>query len=172
MAAAAGAAPAAADTPDGRGVLMRRLAIQFAKFLVVGGISFTLDYGLFLLLHTVLGVPYVVASTISFSVSLVLNYVLTLRFVFVAQPGRSIAKEFAIYVGLNIVALGLNQLILLLSVELLGTWPEIGKLIATAVVLVYNFIARKMLIERPSLRRRPVPTGQDAAQATGKGIDG
>ena len=151
---------------------LRRLAIQFGKFLIVGGISFSIDYGLFLLLHTVLGVPYVVASTISFSVSLILNYVLTLKFVFVAQPGRSIAKEFAMYVGLNIIALGLNQLILFLSVELLGTWPEIGKLIATAVVLVYNFIARKMLIERPGLRRQAVSTEQDAAQTTGKGIDG
>ncbi|QCR18379.1 GtrA family protein [Agrococcus sp. SGAir0287] len=170
MAAAPGASPTA-SAQDSRGARMRRLAIQFAKFLVVGGISFCVDYGLFLLLHTVLGVPYVLASTISFSISLVLNYVLTLKYVFVAQPGRSIAKEFALYVALNIVALGLNQLILFLSVELLGAWPEVGKLIATAVVLVYNFIARKMLIERPGLRRQAAPARQDVAETTGKGAD-
>lgn len=160
MTATHGTAPGPADDRRAR---LRRLAVQFAKFLVVGGISFTVDYGLFLLLHTVLGVPYVVASTVSFSLSLVLNYVLTLKYVFVAQPGRSIAKEFAIYVALNIVALGLNQLILLATVELLGIWPEVGKLIATAVVLVYNFIARKMLIERPGRARTadPAPTTDD-----------
>ncbi|SDH69913.1 GtrA family protein [Agrococcus jejuensis] len=164
MAAAAGATPDAAGAVDPRSVRMRRLAIQFGKFLIVGGISFSVDYGLFLLLHTVLGVPYVAASTISFSLSLILNYVLTLKFVFVAQPGRSIAKEFAIYVGLNIVALGLNQLILFLSVELLHVWPEIGKLIATAIVLVYNFIARKMLIERPG--RAAAPAADDRIDET------
>ncbi|GAA2171019.1 hypothetical protein GCM10009846_03370 [Agrococcus versicolor] len=171
MAAAAEAAPGAAGSPGTRSDRLRRLAVQFAKFLVVGGISFTVDYGIFLLLHTVLGVPYVIASTVSFSLSLVLNYVLTLKYVFVAQPGRSVAKEFAIYVGLNIVALGLNQLILLLSVELLGVWPEVGKLIATAVVLVYNFIARKMLIERPRPRERAAAAERAAASTTQEGSD-
>lgn len=130
---------------DGR---LRRLFWQFARFLVVGGISFAVDYGLFVVLFHYFGVQYLLASTISFSLSLILNYVLTLKFVFEANPGRSIALEFAIYIGLNIIALGLNQLILFLAVDALGISPFVGKLIATAVVLVYNFISRKLLIER------------------------
>lgn len=128
----------------------RRVLWQFARFLAVGGVSFALDYGLFVLLFHQFGVQYLVASTISFSVSLVLNYVLTLKFVFVAKPGRNLFLEFTVYVGLNIVALGLNQLILFVTVDALGVSPFIGKLIATAVVLVYNFVSRKLLIERMS----------------------
>ena len=127
---------------------MRRLLWQFTRFLIVGLISFTVDYGVFVLLLNVFGVQYVLASTVSFCLSLVLNYVLTLKFVFEAKPGRSLAKEFAVYLGLNIVALGLNQLILVVTVSAFGASPLIGKLIATAVVLVYNFISRKLLIER------------------------
>lgn len=130
------------------GSRLHRLFWQFARFLVVGGISFAVDYGLFVLLFHNFGVQYIVASTISFTLSLILNYVLTLKFVFEAKPGRSIALEFAIYIGLNIVALGLNQLILFVSVDTFGISPLVGKLIATAVVLVYNFISRKLLIER------------------------
>lgn len=133
-----------------RGPRLRRLAWQFARFLVVGGISFAFDFGLFLLLHEVFGVQYIVASTISFTLSLVLNYFLTVKYVFTGRAGRGIAREILLYVGLNIVALGLNQLILFLSVDLLGASPAVGKLIATAVVLVYNFISRKLLIERAS----------------------
>ncbi|MDN3495386.1 GtrA family protein [Planococcus sp. APC 4015] len=147
---------------------MRRLMWQFARFLVVGVFSFAFDYGLFFILFQFFGVQYIVASTISFSLSLVLNYFLTLKFVFVAQPGRNVAKEFAIYIGLNIGALGLNQLILFLSVDLLGTSPLVGKLIATAVVLVYNFISRKLLIERSSgARPAPAPHGGTATPETG-----
>ena len=132
---------------------VRRLAWQFTRFLIVGLVSFAFDYGLFFVLFHYFGVQYIVASTISFSLSLVLNYILTLKFVFEAKQGRSIAKEFAMYIGLNIIALGLNQLILFLTVDGLGMSPLIGKLVATAVVLVYNFISRKLLIERAGSAR-------------------
>lgn len=125
-----------------------RLVRQFGRFLVVGLLSFAVDFGLFLVMHELLAIQYLVASTTSFAISLVLNYWLTLRFVFDARPGRNVAAEFVLYIGLNIVALGLNQLVLLLSVEVLAADPVVGKLIATAVVLVFNFISRKMLIER------------------------
>jgi len=150
---------------DGR---MRRLFWQFARFLVVGLFSFAFDYGLFFVLFQYFGVQYIVASTISFSLSLVVNYFLTLKFVFVAQPGRNVVKEFAIYIGLNIIALGLNQLILFLTVDGLGMDPLVGKLIATAVVLVYNFISRKLLIERSSgVRPASVPDDETGSSETG-----
>ena len=77
----------------------RRLLWQFARFLVVGLLSFAFDYGLFFVLFHYFGVQYLVASTISFSLSLVLNYFLTLRFVFEAKQGRNVAVEFTVYVG-------------------------------------------------------------------------
>lgn len=145
---------------------------QFGRFLVVGLLSFAVDFGLFLVLHELLAIQYLVASTASFSISLVLNYWLTLRFVFDARPGRNVAAEFALYVGLNIVALGLNQLVLLLSVEALAADPVVGKLIATAVVLVFNFISRKMLIERRGSAGSPAsessrPTAHTPPDSTG-----
>lgn len=137
-------------------VLRRRpppVIIQFARFAVVGVLSFAVDYGLFLVLHEVVGVQYLLASTTSFTISLVLNYVLTLRYVFEAREGRNVAKEFTLYIGLNIVALGLNQAILYLTVDGLAMAPALGKIIATAVVMIYNFISRKLLIERPGARQ-------------------
>jgi putative flippase GtrA len=139
--------PATNGLPRSRRDRAQKVFWQFARFLGVGVVSFAVDYGLFFVLFHLLGVQYVVASTISFSLSLVLNYFLSLKFVFQAQPGRNVAKEFAIYIGLNAVALGLNQAILFMTVDWLGTNPLVGKLIATAVVLVYNFISRKLLIE-------------------------
>lgn len=137
----------------------RRLFWQFARFLVVGLFSFAFDFGLYFVLFEYVGVQYLLASTISFSLSLVLNYVLTLKYVFDSKPGRNVAKEFAIYIGLNIIALGLNQGILFIAVEALGATPLMGKLVATAVVLVYNFISRKLLIERSGGSARN--TGRD-----------
>lgn len=137
---------------------MRPLVAQFAKFLVVGGISFSLDYGLFVILYNVFGVYYILSSTISFATSVVLNYVLSRKYVFEIREDRSVAREFAFYAVLNVIALFLNQVILYASVDYLSFSPPVGKIIATAVVLVYNFVSRKLLLERPP------STGRDAAQ--------
>lgn len=127
---------------------MRRVAGQFVRFLVVGAVAFTIDYGVFLLLHAVVGAPYVLASAISLTLSLVVSYVLSVRFVFEATPGRNVPVELALFVAISLVAIGVNQGVLLACVELVGLAPAIGKLVATAVVLVVNFVARKALIER------------------------
>lgn len=121
------------------------------RFLVVGMLSFAVDYGLYAILLNWL--QYVLASSISFSVSLILNYILTLSFVFKASPGRNIAREFVYFLGLNIIALGLNQLVLFASVALFGASEFVGKIIATAIVLMYNFVSRKLLIERSAAPR-------------------
>ena len=96
---------------------MRPLVAQFAKFLVVGGISFSLDYGLFVFLYNVFGVYYILSSTISFATSVVLNYVLSRKYVFEIREDRSVAREFAFYAVLNVIALFLNQAILYASVD-------------------------------------------------------
>ena len=46
------------------------------------------------------------------------------------------------------VALGLNTLILYVCADLAGMSPFLGKILATAIVLIYNFISRKALLER------------------------
>jgi len=102
-----------------------------------------------------LGVPHLIASATSFSTSVVLNYILSRRYVFEAQENVSVLKEFTLYVLLNVVALGLNTLILYVCADLAGMSPFLGKIIATAVVLIYNFISRKALLER--LRCPPHP---------------
>ena len=63
---------------------LRPLLAQFGRFLVVGGISFSVDFGLFTVLYG-LGVPHLIASATSFSTSVVLNYILSRRYVFEAQ---------------------------------------------------------------------------------------
>lgn len=139
------------------------IVVQFARFLVVGGLSFTIDYGLFLALHHGFGVQYLVASSISFAISVVLNYVLTRRYVFDSGDDSNVAVEFMLYLGLNVIALALNQAILFLAVDQMGLAPALGKIVATFVVLVYNFISRKALIERRRTKPvdRPRETGNE-----------
>ena len=55
---------------------------QIAKFLVVGGTAFLIDYGVMLALVEGLGIHYMISNILSFSLSVLYNYVLSVYWVF------------------------------------------------------------------------------------------
>lgn len=132
---------------------LRELTVQFAKFGIVGVIAFCIDYGLFLLMDYVFGVNYLVASAISFTISTVFNYMASMRYVFAGKQGQTRTQQFVIFFVLSVVGLGLNQLILWLcsGVFVVPAWA--GKLVTTVLVMVFNFVTRKIFLEDRVSRR-------------------
>ena len=128
-------------------LLNNKLVQQILKFGVVGGTAFLIDYGIFTILSQFLSVHYLIASIISFSVSVVYNYILSIKWVFDVTKKQT-SKEFIIFIILSVIGLVLNSLILYVCVDLIHIHELIGKIIATAIVMVYNFITRKIFIEK------------------------
>ena len=123
------------------------LARQFLRFAVVGLSAFAVDYAIFLLLTYVFEVYYIAASTVSYFIATVYNYTMSMRFVFSGKETQTAMQRFFIFVGLSVVALGLNQLFLWLFVDG-ARWPEwFAKLAATACVTIFNFVSRKLCLE-------------------------
>ena len=48
---------------------------------------------------------------------------------------------------LSIIGLGINSLIMYISVDFINLDAKLSKVIATGIVMVYNFITRKIFIE-------------------------
>ncbi len=136
---------------------MRRLIEQIMKFGVVGVIAFVIDYGLLVILTEFFGVNYLISATISFTVSVVFNYVASMRYVFTHKEEMSKTKEFVIFVVLSIAGLLINNALMYIGVEMLP-WPVwlsahaymIVKIFATAVVMVWNFVTRKKFLDAGS----------------------
>ena len=126
---------------------MRKLLAQIIKFGLVGFLCFFIDYGIMVFLTEVAGVHYLFSSAISFTVSVVVNYVLSLTYVFETEKGNKI-KEFIIFVVLSVIGLGINQVLMWFCVDILGIFYMISKIGATAVVMVYNFVSRKVVMEK------------------------
>ena len=124
---------------------MTKLIKQLFKFGIVGGIAFVIDYGIFALL-VYLNVHYLVAQIISFSISLAFNYWASIKWVFNAK--KQTLKEIMIFIVLSIIGLGINEILLYIGVDKLGYHELIVKLIATIIVMIYNFITRKLIIEK------------------------
>lgn len=124
---------------------MNNLIKQILKFGVVGGTAFVIDYGVFALL-TYLGMHYLLAQIFSFTISLAFNYWASIKWVFDAK--KQTKKEVIIFIVLSVIGLGINEMLLYIGVDKFKYHELVVKLIATFIVMVYNFVTRKLIIEK------------------------
>lgn len=127
---------------------MKKLISQIMKFGVVGVIAFLIDYGVMVFLTEVLGVHYLLSALISFTVSVIFNYVASMRYVFVGRDDMSKSREFVIFIVLSVIGLGLNELLMWLLVDKLFIHYMLSKILVTAIVMVWNFVSRKIFLEK------------------------
>jgi len=128
----------------------KALFLQIFKFGLVGGSAFIIDYGIMILLTDVLHINYLVSTTMSFSVSVIYNYILSTKWVFDDTKKHSGAEKFVVFLILSIIGLGINELLMYLSVDKLAIDHKLAKIGVTAIVMVYNFITRKLFLESRS----------------------
>lgn len=121
---------------------------KILRFGVVGGTAFIVDYGFLFVLTEFAGFNYLVSAAISFTLAHVYNYILSVRWVFDVGENHSKAVDFTAFMLLGVVGLGLNQLLMWLFVSEAGIHYMVSKLFVTAIVMVYNFITRKLVLER------------------------
>lgn len=129
---------------------MRKLIEQFLKFGVVGTIAFCIDYGVLMLLSQAFDVDPVLSAAVSFCVSVIFNYLASMRYVFTHREDMSRGREFAIFIVLSAVGLAINEICMAAGVAVLGTsalMVTVTKLFATAVVMVWNFFSRKKWLD-------------------------
>ncbi|MBM6941924.1 GtrA family protein [Collinsella intestinalis] len=129
-----------------RATLYKPTTVQFAKFACVGIISFVVDWALLIVLVEGFRADYLLSTTISFIASVVLNYALSMRYVFDHRDDMSRKREFTIFAILSAVGLGLNDLFMFVGVTMLNIAYQAMKVIATFCVTWYNFFARKKFL--------------------------
>ena len=125
---------------------MDALIAQFLRFSAVGIPAFLIDYLLLMLLSQTFGMHPVLAGGISFTASVIFNYVASMHFVYEHRDDISRRREFVTFVILAVIGLGINCVIIWLGTILVGTEPmpvTVTKLIAGLVVMLWNFWSRR-----------------------------
>lgn len=125
---------------------MKKLINQIAKFGVVGIIATLIDYILLFILTDVFKIYYMTSSIISFSASLIFNYIASIKWVFNVEHKQTY-KDGLLFLIFSLIGLWINQEVMYLTVEKLGIYYMISKIFATGIVMVWNFITRKIFIE-------------------------
>lgn len=126
---------------------MKKLIMQLIKFGIVGVIATLIDLAVLMVLKEFMKVDVLAASAVAFSVSVIANYILSMLFVF-ESSGNSKVKEFLVFVVLSIGGLLLNQLIMWIGTEIMTAYYLWVKAFALVFVPIYNFITRKIFLEK------------------------
>ncbi len=129
---------------------MKKLIMQLIKFGIVGVIATLIDLAVLMLLKEFMHIDILVASAVAFSVSVIANYILSMLFVF-ESSGNSKVKEFLVFVVLSIGGLLLNQFIMWIGTEIMTAYYLWVKAFALVFVPIYNFITRKIFLEKKAL---------------------
>ena len=127
----------------------RGFILQYAKFAVVGITSLMVDYGVlvFFTENTAFGLDYFQASAFSYTISIFVNYILSMKYVFHGREDMSRMKEASIFFVLSLIGLLLTQMVMWFAVECLGIYYAMAKLLSTLMVTNYNYISRKKFFE-------------------------
>ena len=144
----------------------RKLA-EILRFCIVGGVATIVDFvamGITLYIFDPSlypnffnvfyggGTPTVLASCVGtgvgFIVGLAVNYLLSVLFVFDEKGSSKTLRGFIVFALLSAGGLAINVVGMYLFVDLAG-WNEwLIKIMLTLIVLVYNYITRKLIIFR------------------------
>ena len=119
---------------------------RFVRYFFVGGTAALVDIGLFMLFAQGFGFPYLRVATATFVIATLVNYVLSIRFVF--KSGQRFGKRMEVFLVYLVSAVGLavNAAILFVCVEMLALPLLLAKLAATGTVFFWNYLARRFFV--------------------------
>lgn len=129
-----------------RSVQSHGLFEQFFKYIVVGGLAFSVDFASLYLLTELLKQHYLLSASIGFLLGLLVNYCLCLLWIFDYRAIKNPWHEFVIFSAIGLAGLIINNALLYTLTE----WAEIyylaSKMIAAILILLFNFILRRHIL--------------------------
>ena len=117
---------------------------EFLLYLIVGGIATVTEWIVFYPL-TDLKIHYTLATVIAYILSTFVNW-LAGRILIFKENHQSILREILSIYFASIVGLLLNLVVMYIAVDLFGINEMLSKMGATAIVFIYNYLVRKLLI--------------------------
>ena len=132
---------------------------EILKFAFTGGICFVIEYAALIVLKEWLHLPVVAATPIAFLISVVFNYLLCVRWVFDGAKDGSKKAQIG-FATTSVMGLFLNWLIMWALTALLGEDTVLltifgfsvkvymlNKVIATGLVMVWNYFTKRWLLK-------------------------
>ena len=126
--------------------MMGNKVTGFVKYSVVGGIAFLIDFSVFYMAVTFVEIGYFVSGIYGFVVGVFVNFVLARKYVFYdCSKVKGTVEFFGVYF-ISGVGLFIHQLTIYMLVEFAGSDVYIAKILASIIVLLWNYSIRRKYI--------------------------
>ena len=137
---------------------MRELIKQIIKFGIVGVIATAIDYAVYALFTRAFSVNIYLSEFIAFAISLVVNFLLSMKFVFKANENLSKTVQIVFFTVSSVIGFFINLGLLKLgdvifNYEELKYMDFVVKVVATGVSMAWNFVSKKLTLERKSSKK-------------------
>jgi putative flippase GtrA len=117
---------------------------RFVRYIVVGGLTFAIDFSLLVILHITFGINLLVAATISYWSSIAFNFLINRAWTF-SITETSVGKHVVFYLTLLAVNYTFSILFIAMGTRL-GVNFAIAKIIATGFQTIWTYIAYKKYV--------------------------
>lgn len=119
---------------------------RFVRYIIVGGISAALELATLILLVEVFGMPYLRGNIVAFSLIVILNYILSRKWVFQSSGETKKRIEFPVFMFFVGCGFIINQSGLWFFASILGMHYEIAKIVSIIFVVIWNYFTRRNII--------------------------
>ena len=133
---------------------------EVIRFALTGGVCFLVELGVLILLKGRFGIDTLIATPIAFLISVVLNYLLCVVWVFRGEKNKGAGAKAGFLIT-SLIGLGLNELLMLLFRMMLGEDAVIltlgsrtfnmyvlNKCLATLIVMIWNYFSKRAVLYR------------------------
>ena len=135
-------------------------AAEIIRFALTGGVCFVVELAVLILLKGKFGVDTLIATPIAFLISVILNYLLCVVWVFRGAKNRGAGAKAGFLIT-SLIGLGLNELLMLIFRLTLGEDTVIltigsreinmyvlNKCLATLIVMIWNYCSKRAVLYR------------------------
>ena len=119
--------------------------LQLFRYIFVGGTAFTVDFFFLYFFSDICGIYYLFSAVLSFIISVLVNYVMSTRWVFNQDNIENKVLEFNLFILISTIGLGFTEILLYFFTDIVGFYYLISKIISAIIVLFWNFLARRLM---------------------------
>jgi putative flippase GtrA len=119
--------------------------IQLFRYVFVGGTAFLVDFFFLYFFSDVCGIYYLISAVLSFIISVLVNYVMSTRWVFNQDNIENKVLEFNLFILISTIGLVFTEILLYFFTDIIGLYYLISKIISAIIVLFWNFLARRVM---------------------------
>ena len=119
--------------------------IQLFRYIFVGGTAFAVDFFFLYFFSAICGIYYLISAVFSFIISVLVNYIMSTKWVFNQDNIENKVVEFNLFLLISTIGLVFTEILLYFFTDILGIYYLISKIVSAIIVLFWNFLARRVM---------------------------